>query len=73
MEITFQFQSGKNFQSHKTGRIPKLETDIKYSCEKVKQMVHVLETESNFSLNSLNNRLGKCLNDLSNTVKYKIE
>jgi integrase len=40
----------------------------------VKQIVQVLESEGNFSFNSLNNRLGKCLNDSLNTAfKAKIQ
>jgi integrase len=51
-----------------------IKTDIQSSFDKVKQIVQVLESEGNFSFNSLNNRLGKCLNDSLNTAfKAKIQ
>jgi integrase len=51
-----------------------IKTDIQSSFDKVKQIVQALEAESNFSFNSLNNRLGKCLNDsLNSAFKAKIQ
>jgi integrase/recombinase XerD len=45
-----------------------IKTDIQSSFDKVKHIVQVLEAEGNFSFNSLNNRLGKCLTDSLNSA-----
>ncbi|NEW85369.1 MAG: tyrosine-type recombinase/integrase [Mariniphaga sp.] len=45
-------------------------SDIQISFDKVKEIVQALESETAFSFDALNSRLGKCVNDSLNTAFY---
>lgn len=70
------YSTGKSLSVVEWGKLPnakskaysEIKSDIQSSFDKVKEIVQVLEAEGSFSFNSLNNRLGKCLNDSLNTA-----
>ena len=76
------YSTGKSLSIEEWEKLPgskskaysEIKSDIQISFDKVKDIVQTLEAESSFSFESLNNRLGRCLNDSINSAfKAKIK
>jgi len=76
------YSTGKSLSIEEWEKLPvskskaysEIKSDIQISFDKVKDIVQTLESESSFSFESLNSRLGRCLNDSINSAfKAKIK
>jgi len=76
------YSTGKNLSIEEWEKLPatksrafsEIKSDIQISFDKVKDIIQALEAESSFSFESLNSRLGRCLNDSINSAfKAKIK
>ena len=76
------YSTGKSLSIDEWEKLPatksrafsEIKSDIQISFDKVKDIIQALEAESSFSFESLNSRLGRCLNDSINSAfKAKIK
>lgn len=76
------YSTGKSLSIDEWEKLPvtksrafsEIKSDIQISFDKVKDIIQALEAESSFSIESLNTRLGRCLNDSINSAfKAKIK